>query len=319
MLSPIKGYEIMPLVPLEKAVSDISNVFDDIEDYVYVAKENCKQPANGLSQDESASIHLYTMEFGIEPSLYKSLNEALRAENRRKLTPWFPFLKLFLTALYKLPSCAQTIWRGIRDVNLSPEYPIGKKIVWWGVSSCTRSIDILESHQFLGKHGTRTLFSIECKHGKSVESHSYFKNAEHEIILKPGSYFEVIGQLSPAVGLYIIHLKEIDPPIAFVKPPFANFFSTSKPIENANIGKPIQSKSATDKQHLPVQNGNHVMPVKPKPLAAQYSPHMQTLSAVKPVKMKPSINKKPSLAPNSYFGPPLKSKPLEGKYFLLRN
>jgi hypothetical protein len=36
----------------------------------------------------------------------------------------------------------------------------------------------------------------------------------------PGSYFEVIGQLNPATDLYIIHLKEIDPPIPLVKLPF---------------------------------------------------------------------------------------------------
>lgn len=36
----------------------------------------------------------------------------------------------------------------------------------------------------------------------------------------PGSYFEVIGQLKPAHQLHIIHLKEIEPPILLVKPPF---------------------------------------------------------------------------------------------------
>jgi hypothetical protein len=210
-LSPIKGYEAVSLVSLEEAVASVSKFFNGIQDYVYIAKENCKYPADGLNQDESASIHVYTMEFGIEPSLYKVFNAALRAENREALKPWFSFLKLFLTALYKLPSCATTVWRGVRDVDLSSKYPKGKKFVWWGVSSCTHNVDVLNSDCFLGTQGMRTLFSIECKDGKSVESHSYFKNQEKEIILMPGSFFEVVDQLNPTPELYIIHLKQIDP------------------------------------------------------------------------------------------------------------
>jgi hypothetical protein len=219
LLSPIKGYEAVPLVSLEQAMFSVSKFFDGIQDYVYTAKENCKHPADGLNQDESASIHLYTMQFDVEPSLYKILNACLRSENRETLKPWFPFLKLFLTALYKLPSCTQTVWRGLRDVDLSPKYPTGRKFVWWGVSSCTLTVDVLKSDCFLGTQGIRTLFSIECTAGKPIGSHSYFENHEQEVIIMPGSYFEVIGQLNPAVGLHIIQLKQIDPPIVFVKPP----------------------------------------------------------------------------------------------------
>jgi hypothetical protein len=86
------------LVPLEQAMSYVSKFFDGIQDYGYVAKENCKHPADGLNQDESASIHLYTIQFDVEPSLYKILNAVLRNENRKTLKPWFPFPKLFLTA-----------------------------------------------------------------------------------------------------------------------------------------------------------------------------------------------------------------------------
>ncbi len=70
----------------------------------------------------------------------------------------------------------------------------------------------MESEEFLGKTGQRTLFSIECINGKFIVNHSYFKQAEKEVILMPGSYFEVIGQLKPAPQLLIIHLKEIEPP-----------------------------------------------------------------------------------------------------------
>ena len=70
LLSPIKGYENKSLLPLNETVKPISRCFKEIEDYVYVALHNCQNPADGLTQEESASIHLYTMEFDGGPSLY---------------------------------------------------------------------------------------------------------------------------------------------------------------------------------------------------------------------------------------------------------
>ena len=160
------------------------------------------------------------MQFDGGPSLYHLLNQSLRAENRGELIPWFSYLKLLLTAFYKLPSQGGIVWRGVRDVDLSSKYKKGTKFAWWGVSSCTTDIEVLESEQFLGKHGLRTLFSIDCINGKSIVKHSYFKNTEKEIILMPGSYFEVVGQLNSGSQLHIIQLKEITPPITLVKPPF---------------------------------------------------------------------------------------------------
>jgi hypothetical protein len=131
----------------------LSHLFEEIEGNVWVAKENCKNPADGLSQDESASIQLYTMQFGSDLLLYHALNKNLRSENRQTLKPWFSFLKLFLTALHKLQSQAQTVWRGVRGEDLISKYPTGSKFPWWSVSSCTISLEILQSEQFLGTEG----------------------------------------------------------------------------------------------------------------------------------------------------------------------
>lgn len=229
LLAPIKGYQDQKCVSLNEAVQSISQFFDEIEDNVFVALHNCQNPSDDLTQEESASIHLYTMHFGGGPSLYLLLNQSLRTENREELKPWFPFLKLFLTALYKLPSHSKTVWRGVKNVDLSSKYKKGIKFAWWGVSSCTTDIEVLESNAFLGKTGLRTIFSIECMNGKSVVNHSYFKNTEKEIILMPGSYFEVIGQLNPAPQLHIIQLQEITPPITLVKPPFNKSNSYGQP------------------------------------------------------------------------------------------
>ncbi|CAF1429946.1 unnamed protein product [Didymodactylos carnosus] len=131
LLVPVKGYQNELLLPLEEAVVQISDLFEDLQEYVYIAKQNCKKPSNGLTQDESAAIQLYTMQFSSGPSFYELFNQTLRSENRELLKPWFRYLKLFLTALYKLRSePQQTVWRGVKGVDLSGKYSAGVQFAW---------------------------------------------------------------------------------------------------------------------------------------------------------------------------------------------
>jgi hypothetical protein len=190
------------------------------------------------------------MQFHGGSSLYLLLNQSLRAENRDELIPWFCFLKLFLTALHKLSSQTKTVWRGVRNVDSSSKYKTGTKFAWWGISSCTIDVQVLESNQFLGKTGQRTLFSIECINGKSVVSHSYFKNTEKEIILMPGSYFEVIGQLNPAPKLRIIQLQEISPPIMLLRSPFSKPTSVNPTSISTNPDTTSQPTSRIQTQNI---------------------------------------------------------------------
>ncbi|CAF1320140.1 unnamed protein product [Rotaria sp. Silwood1] len=145
-LLPIKGYENEPLLPLEEAVKPLDGLVADLDDMVDIAKRNCKKPNDGLTPNESAAIHLYTMQWD-DPhkSLYAMLNSTLRSERRAPLKPWYRYLKLILTGLFKLPSLKSTVWRGVSG-NLSNQYD--EDLVWWGFSSCTGTLDVLE--QFLG-------------------------------------------------------------------------------------------------------------------------------------------------------------------------
>jgi hypothetical protein len=105
MLQPISGYEDEPLLPLEEACKPLETIIDkELQQNIMIAKMNSTEPEDELTPDESASIHLYTMEWKVhENSLYAVLNRTLRLADRRKLHPWFKFLKLFLTAFFKLP------------------------------------------------------------------------------------------------------------------------------------------------------------------------------------------------------------------------
>ncbi|CAF1437206.1 unnamed protein product [Rotaria sp. Silwood1] len=211
MLLPIEGCGQIPLVPLKTAIEPVVSVVSKIKAYAWVAKFNCQNPQEGLTSDESAAIMLYSMESSGE-TVYGILNSILRSEEperSNRLIPWHSYLKLFITALSRLPSHQLTVYRGVK-LNLSERYPKGKHFVWWAFSSCTKSLNVLESSQFLGQTGTRTLFVIECFTGKCIRNHSYFPT-EDEVLLIAARHFEVMSSLQQGSDLWIIHVKEIQP------------------------------------------------------------------------------------------------------------
>ena len=218
---PIIGYAEEPLLPLKQACAPLVNIVYDILAYVSVALENTPpEPADGLTRDESASIRLYTMEWGDQhESLYSILNCILRRSDRQDLQPWFKYLKLFLTALVKIP-CApsQAVWRGVRK-NISDAFPPGKEVTWWSFSSCTKNLTVLQDNLYLGDEGGRTLFSIELFNGRIIRLHSHF-NVENEVLMLPGTSMEVQSQFNPAPDLYVVHLKQKIPEVMLLEPRF---------------------------------------------------------------------------------------------------
>ncbi|CAF5161688.1 unnamed protein product, partial [Rotaria magnacalcarata] len=183
-LPPVYGYLSEKLVPIETALEPIVPHIDHLPHYIKLAKKHCHFPSeHGLTQDQSAAVYIYTMEWG-DTTLYRVLNKALRSEDRQALKIWFPYMKLFDTALDKLPTVKEAVWRGV-------------------------SLDI-------GKHFTKikfpssTLFLIEAINGKKVSAYTEFQN-EEEVILRMGTEFRVKGDpLDQSNGSYIVNLIEID-------------------------------------------------------------------------------------------------------------
>ncbi|CAF3936512.1 unnamed protein product [Adineta steineri] len=208
-LMPISGYEKMPIVSLEEAVEPLLSILPTVKSYARAAKKQCKKPADNLTQDESASIMLYSM--GWEPldeCLYCALNATLRSKNRSSLKPWFLFLRLFLGALFRLPPIPHlTVFRGVK-LDLSKQFEEDETFIWWGFSSCTTSIKVLQSEQFLGMEGTRTMFTIHCNSARDIRKHSYFPS-EDEVLLLAGTEFQVKGILNQGHGLRTIQLQEV--------------------------------------------------------------------------------------------------------------
>jgi len=225
-LLPISGYEQMPLVRLETAIEKLIDLLPSIKLYAYVAKQRCQQPTDGLTQDESAAIMLYTM--GWKPRdqcLYFVLNATLRSSDRQKLKPWFLYLRLLLNGLFRLPQMCGTVYRCTK-LDLSDKYIIGKTVVWWAFSLCTGWLNNLHSEEYLGKTGLRTLFIIECDSGRDIRQHSFFPSTD-ELLLMAATQFQVIDYLDQG-DLHIIRLKEIQPIYPLLQPVPLIFVSMSK-------------------------------------------------------------------------------------------
>jgi len=219
MLPPIEGFSNKPLVSLEEAVEPLIPIVHDIKTKAFMAKERAQNPPDNLTSDESASIALYTMEW--EPytySLYYILNSALRSEDREQLKPWLLYLKLILTALSRLQSIRLTIYRSLKlDTKIEYErYQEGKDVFWWGFSSCTTNKNISQKVHFLNPMGTRTLFIIDCSQGKDIGPHSYNKN-DQEVLLLPGTRFEVVSCDHRRDDLHKIYMKEVEVQSVFLK------------------------------------------------------------------------------------------------------
>ncbi|CAF1317378.1 unnamed protein product, partial [Didymodactylos carnosus] len=220
-LGPIVGYAEERLLPLSKACAPLTNIIPDLSVYVQMALDKTpEEPPDGLTIDESAAIRLYTIEWeGPHRSLYSILNYTLKTADREDLRPYFKYLKLFLTALAKLPCVPQlTIWRGVTK-DLSADFPPGTLMTWWAFSSCTTALTVLENNIYLGNTGERTLFSVEAINGRTIQAHSHFVT-EDEILLLPGTHMVVQSQFTPAPDLHIIHLKQIIPEEMLLEPPF---------------------------------------------------------------------------------------------------
>jgi len=182
-----------------------------------------------------------------EKSFYIILNNTLQAANRNLLKPWFLYLRLIMTSLAKLPSNFQrlTVYRGVK-LDLSAQYPQGSIVTWWGFSSCTTSLRILNNERFLGRTGIRTLFKIECYSAKSIKSFSFYPE-EEEVLLPPARQFQVMDCLDQGDGLHIIQLKEIQPKFPLINPvqqslPIIPTPSAPKSLISPNCGNPKLQK-----------------------------------------------------------------------------
>jgi hypothetical protein len=209
-LPAVYGFRSKKLVSIEEALEKIIPQIEELSYYIKVAKKYCHDSSeHGLTRDQSASVYIYTMEWG-EDSLYRVLNQALRSEDRDSLRIWFSYMKLLDTALEKLPTVKDVIWRGV-SLDIGKNFTKDQLVTWWSVNSCSSSVNVIKN--FLGTETKSTLFLIQAVHGKSVSGYTAYPN-EDEVILGFGAQFRVKSSLlDNPQGSHIVHLIEIDPDV----------------------------------------------------------------------------------------------------------
>jgi hypothetical protein len=119
---------------LHEATKPIQHLVEDLPNRVAYSLERCKNPKDGLTNDESAAIFLYTLQWPPGKTSFNTVfNRVLRDENRAKIVPFHQYLNLIMSAFNKLPLVQDRVWRG-ETGDLSNQYQLGKNIIKQDIS-----------------------------------------------------------------------------------------------------------------------------------------------------------------------------------------
>ncbi|PZG18799.1 ADP-ribosyltransferase domain-containing protein [Nonomuraea aridisoli] len=203
-LPAITGVFDTPLMDFREAVAPVAALLPGLDwhtdqSYEFAAKH--AGDSGGLSPDEVAALYLYTC----ESAFYRQINATLRNPDRSRIVPYLPYLRLLFSAVSRLPARKEPLWRGV-SLDLRAQYPVGRTVTWWGVSSCTSKLGVARS--FLGSRGKRTLFEVHPVRAVGIRNFSAF-TGEEEYILAPGTQLKVVDVKAERGGLCTVRLTEL--------------------------------------------------------------------------------------------------------------
>lgn len=205
VLPAVTGVFDTPLMDFRDAVSPVAGLLSGLDRYVELShafgRRRTDEGAGGLSADAIAALYLYTC----ESAFYREINAILRSPDRGRLVPYLPYLRLLFAAVAELPARTRPLWRGV-PLDLRAQYPLGRTVTWWGVSSCTSKPAVARS--FLGSRGKRTLFEVHPLRAAGIQDFSAF-TGEEEFILLPGTQLEVTDVRAERGGLCTVTLTEL--------------------------------------------------------------------------------------------------------------
>ncbi|MFJ4776534.1 macro domain-containing protein [Streptomyces sp. NPDC088762] len=206
VLPAITGVFDTPLMDFQDAVAPVAESLSGLAGHIERSRDFGKRRADemsgSLSADAVAALYLYTC----ESAFYREINAVLRSPDRTRLKPYLAYLRLLFSAVSGLPAHTQPLWRGVA-LDLRAQYPVGRTVTWWGVSSCTSELNVARS--FLGSRGKRTLFEVTPAQAVGIRSFSAF-TGEEEYILTPGTQLKVTDVKSERGGLCTVRLTEVE-------------------------------------------------------------------------------------------------------------
>ncbi|MFD0354443.1 ADP-ribosyltransferase domain-containing protein [Streptomyces sp. NPDC127110] len=206
VLPAITGVFDTPLMDFRDAVAPVAELLSGLGRHVDRSYEFGKTRADGaagaLTADAVSALHLYTC----ESAFYREINAVLRSPDRSRLVPYLPYLRLLFSAVSGLPARTEPLYRGVA-LDLRAQYPLGRTVTWWGVSSCTPKLGVARG--FLGSRGKRTLFEVVPARAVGIRDFSAFTE-EEEFILSPGTQLKVTDVRTERGGLCTVRLTELE-------------------------------------------------------------------------------------------------------------
>ncbi|GAA3503709.1 hypothetical protein GCM10019016_108200 [Streptomyces prasinosporus] len=206
VLPAITGVFDTPLMDFRDAVGPVTELLPALDRYAErshaFGRRRVDERAGALSADAIAALHLYTC----ESVFYRRINAVLRSPDRTRVVPYLPYLRLLFSAVERLPAHTRPLWRGV-PLDLRAQYPLGRTVTWWGVSSCTPRPEVARG--FLGSRGRRTLFEVTPRRAVGIRDFSAFTE-EEEFILSPGTQLKVTGVRTERGGLCTVRLTELE-------------------------------------------------------------------------------------------------------------
>ncbi|MEU6238251.1 ADP-ribosyltransferase domain-containing protein [Kitasatospora sp. NPDC047058] len=205
-LPAITGVFDTELMDFREAVTPVAKLLRGLDRHVErsyeFGKRRADEAADGLSADAIAALYLYTC----ESAFYREINAVLRSPDRSRLVPYLAYLRLLFSAVSQLPARTEPLWRGV-SLDLRAQYPLGRTVTWWGVSSCTSELGVARG--FLGSRGKRTLFEVQPAGAVGIRDFSAF-TGEEEFILLPGTQLKVTDVRTERGGLCTVTLTEVN-------------------------------------------------------------------------------------------------------------
>ena len=192
------------------AAAGLTNLDLNVKSAIYAAEDLLKSEGRPTEPDVSAiaAVHLYTQ----ESPLYCCMNNALREKQRDAVKPFYLFLKLLCFALSRAPRRENVcILRGVQ-LSLHREFDDERTITWWALSSCTKNLPTVK--KFTGPDGPRTIFHVETDYAFDVSCWTACPE-EEEFLLPCGVELKVLSKVDMGNDLWMIHLKQIGPPLLF--------------------------------------------------------------------------------------------------------
>ncbi|MYW04537.1 ADP-ribosyltransferase domain-containing protein [Streptomyces sp. SID3343] len=205
-LPAITGVFDTALMDFRDAVAPVARLLSGLDRRVERSREFGRTRADeadeGLSADAIAALYLYTC----ESVFYREINAILRSPDRTRVVPYLPYLRLLFAAVSALPARTEPLWRGV-PLDLRAQYPLGRTVTWWGVSSCTSKVGVARA--FLGSRGKRTLFEVLPARAVGIRRFSAFTE-EEEFILLPGTRLAVTSVTTERGGMCTVKLTELE-------------------------------------------------------------------------------------------------------------